>query len=186
MNDCALIRRYLRNSDVIELEHPTRDFRFAVKMLASLVPSNATVGRVELKAGDERLSDYRSMDAIFGQMEMRELQLSCYEHRFVELVKTIDFFRKSTVQKLRRLHLTFVCFLPFNQLHFEPCKLAQRTEEEKPGAHVRSKNPLWVAGVYLLRSCKYYRVDCDWFGCHLQLTEQKIAQICEVRCINND
>lgn len=110
-NDCDLIRGYLGNSHVADLQAPA-DFTFAFKMLASLAPRNFSIGRMELGAEPQRFADYRSMDTIFGGLRISDLDLRCEEHRFVELVKTTDFFRKSTVQKLRKLKLTLVTFYP--------------------------------------------------------------------------
>ncbi|KAH7707464.1 hypothetical protein AAVH_25285 [Aphelenchoides avenae] len=101
-NDCALIRHYLSNSHVDDLLAPD-DYSFVMKMLADLVHRNFSVDRVKLSAGDARLSDYRSMDVVFGVMRMTHLHLNCAEHRFFELVKTTDFFRMSTIQGLREL-----------------------------------------------------------------------------------
>ncbi|KAH7705872.1 hypothetical protein AAVH_26918 [Aphelenchoides avenae] len=110
-DDCALIRHYLSNSHVDNLRAPTRvpEFPFAIKMLASLKGCNVTAGRVKLSAGAERLSDYRSMDAVFGELRMGKLSFTVAEHRFVQLVKTADFFRMSAIQTLQELKLTLVC-----------------------------------------------------------------------------
>ncbi|KAH7707959.1 hypothetical protein AAVH_24797 [Aphelenchoides avenae] len=163
-SDCDLIRRYLSNSHVDDIEAPQADFSFTIKMLASLAACSVTVGRVELNAVAKRLADYRSMDAIFGGMRMSELHLSCYEHRFVELVKTTDFFRLSTIQGLRELKLT----------------LGETWDEEKkPRSHAGSKSPLWTAGMCLLLNCQYYRVEYRSHR-HLRSIQRKIVQICEV------
>lgn len=105
------MRYYLSNSHVADLRAPQAEFlRFTIKMLASLAARNFSVGRIDLCAEAQRLSDYRSLDVIFGGLRMNELHLSCDEHRFVELVKTTDFFRMSKVQGLRQLRLELVCF----------------------------------------------------------------------------
>lgn len=106
--DCDLIRRYLGNCHMADLQAPA-DFSFAFKMLACLSARNFSIGRLELRAEPQRLSDYRSMDTIFGGMRISDLDLSCEEYRFAELVKTTDFFRMSTFQRLRKLTLTLVC-----------------------------------------------------------------------------
>ncbi|KAH7712508.1 hypothetical protein AAVH_20163 [Aphelenchoides avenae] len=106
--DCALIRHYLSSSYVADLQATLADFPFAIKMLASLAGRNFSVGSMKLFAEAERLSDYRSMNAVFGGLLMGNLSLRMAEHRFVELVKTADFFRMSTVQGLRKQKLTFV------------------------------------------------------------------------------
>ncbi|KAH7680349.1 hypothetical protein AAVH_41276, partial [Aphelenchoides avenae] len=105
-NDCALIRHYLSNSHVVDLQAPIADFPFAIKMLASLTDCNVTVGRVKLSAKAERLSDYRSMDLVFGELRMSKLSLTVAERCFIELVKTSDFFRMSAIQRLQELKLT--------------------------------------------------------------------------------
>lgn len=99
-HDCAVIRHYLNNSHVAVVSPPVVHFAFSIKMLADLAGPNFSVGRLDVRAKAHRLSDYRSMGTIFGQMRMNELCLSCDERCFVELVKTIDFFRMSSVQKL--------------------------------------------------------------------------------------
>lgn len=113
-HDCALIRRYLSNSYAAFLQTRQCGFPFALKMLASLAVRNFSVGRLTLIDETLRLSDYRSMDAFLGGMRVSELKLCCYEHRFFELVKTTDFFRRLTVQGLRELKLTLVRLYPHN------------------------------------------------------------------------
>ncbi|KAH7696611.1 hypothetical protein AAVH_36317, partial [Aphelenchoides avenae] len=162
-SDCDLIRRYLSNSHVDDIEQPQANFSFTIKMLASLAAGSVTVGRVRLNAVAERLSDYRSIDSIFGGLRMSDLYLSCYEHRFVELVKITDFFRMSTIQGLRELKLTLS--EPWN-------------EEQKPRGRAGSKSPLWISGIYLLLNCEYYRVEYRSHR-HLRSIERKIVQICE-------
>ncbi|KAH7720596.1 hypothetical protein AAVH_11927 [Aphelenchoides avenae] len=158
---CVLIRNYLSNSHVADLLAPDYELPFAIKMLADLASRNFSAGCVRLSAETARLSDYRSMDAVFGRMRMSELHLSCAEHRFVELVKTADFFRRPTIQGLRELKLT----LPPN-------------DKKKPTGRARTKSPLWVSGVYLLRNCEHYRVDYETDR-HLRSIERKVVQICE-------
>ncbi|KAH7697461.1 hypothetical protein AAVH_35457, partial [Aphelenchoides avenae] len=158
-NDCDLIRRYLGNSHVGDLQATLTDFSFAIKMLASLAARNVSVGSIELLAETERLSDYRSMDAVFGGMSMSNLCLICDESRFIELVKTADFFRMSSIQRLRELKLTL-------------------TDDEKPRGHTGSKSPLWVCGVRQLRDCQYYRVNYN-SDRHVRMIERKMVQICE-------
>ncbi|KAH7708698.1 hypothetical protein AAVH_24024 [Aphelenchoides avenae] len=171
-NDCGLIRNYLGNcfrlvSNVTDLMAPRFHFTFTIKMLASLTARNVSAGRVVLYAEDKRLSDYRSMDTIFGEMRINELDLTCEEHRFVELIKTTDFFRTPTVQQLRKL--TLALSDPWDD-----------EEESKPvEENTKSKSPLWVSGIYLLRNCEYCRVDYDTDR-HLGSVGRKIVQICEV------
>ncbi|KAH7715164.1 hypothetical protein AAVH_17438 [Aphelenchoides avenae] len=163
-NDCALIRHYLSNSHVAYLRPPCEiSFPFTIKMLASLASRNVSVGDMHLDARAERLSDYRSMDLIFGGMQMSELDLSCCENRFFELVKITDFFRMPTVQGLRGLRLT----LMWSSL-------------KEPRGHARSMSPLWVSGIHLLRHCAFYEVHyMDMADDHLRAIERKIVQICE-------
>ncbi|KAH7709802.1 hypothetical protein AAVH_22929 [Aphelenchoides avenae] len=156
---CALIHNYLSNSHVGDLQATLDDFSFAIKMLASLAGRNFSVGRIELFAGAERLSDYRSMDAVFGGMSMSNLCLICDERRFVELVETVDFFRMSSIQRLQELKLTL-------------------TGDEKPRGHAGSKSPLWVCGVRQLRDCQYYRVNYH-ADRHLRTIERNMVHICE-------
>ncbi|KAH7708709.1 hypothetical protein AAVH_24037 [Aphelenchoides avenae] len=166
-NDCALIRHYLSNSYVADLRVPDAPDAylspFAIKMLASLATRNFSVGHIELCAESQRLTDYRSMDAVFIGMPMSELHLTCYERSFVELVKTTDFFRMSSLQRLRQLRLTLNPAWMF---------------EDEPRSRPRSKSPLWVSGICLLRNCEYYRVD---YGCerHFRSIERKMVRICE-------
>ncbi|KAH7716715.1 hypothetical protein AAVH_15897 [Aphelenchoides avenae] len=128
--DCDLIRHYLSNSHVADLRPPGSCFPFSIKMLAALASRNFSVGHVCLDTNDDdRLSDYRSMDAIFGGMRLSSLDLSCEESRFVELVKTTDFYRTPTVQRLRELKLTL------------------------------KQEPALLSGIFLLRNCAFYRVD---------------------------
>ncbi|KAH7709760.1 hypothetical protein AAVH_22957 [Aphelenchoides avenae] len=162
-DDCALIRHCFSHSHVADLQASRADFHVAIKMLARLASRNFSVGCMDLCADAQRLSDYRSMDVVFGGLRMSELDLSCEEHRFVELVKTTDFFRMSTVQKLRQLKLNLT----------EPL-----TKWKNPRGHVGSRSPLWVSGIYLLRNCEHYRVDY-WPGRHLRSIERKIVRICE-------
>ncbi|KAH7712511.1 hypothetical protein AAVH_20166 [Aphelenchoides avenae] len=161
----ALIRHYLSNSHVDILRAPTRvpEFPFVMKMLASLTGCNVTAGRVKISAGAERLSDYRSMDAVFGELRMSKLSLTVAEHRFVELVKTADFFRMSSVQRLQELKLTLT---------------RARDGADAPKGRAESKSPLWVSGIYLLRSCQRYRVDYE-SDRHLRSIERKMVQTCE-------
>ncbi|KAH7712501.1 hypothetical protein AAVH_20156 [Aphelenchoides avenae] len=162
-DDCALIRNYLSNSHLTDLEPPKADdFPFTIKMLASLAACNISVGRVELRAGAERLYDYRSLDAIFGGLRMNELDLTCYERCFVEFVNTADFFQMSKVQGLRKLKLTLT----------EPWIF-----DDEPRGRTESKSPLWVSAIRLLRNC-YYQVNYQTDR-HLRSIERRMVQICE-------
>lgn len=161
--DCALICHYLSNSHVDDLRALRADFAFAIKMLANLAARNFSVGCMKLGSRSKSLSDYRSMDVVFGEMRIRNLHLICAEHRFVELVKTADFFRIPAVRRLRELKLDLS--EPWN-------------EEEKPRGHARSKSPLWVSGIYQLPNCEYYRVEYRSVR-HLRSIERRIVRICE-------
>ncbi|KAH7716020.1 hypothetical protein AAVH_16576 [Aphelenchoides avenae] len=162
--DCDLIRHYLSNSHVADLQPPGSCFPFSIKMLAALASRNFSVGSVCLRTDDDaRLSDYRSMDAIFGGMRLSSLDLSCEESRFVELVKTTDFYRTPTAQRLRELALTL---------------RKPRNKEDQLGADARSNSPLWLSGICLLRNCAFYRVN---YGPdrHLQTIERRMVRMCE-------
>ncbi|KAH7720600.1 hypothetical protein AAVH_11931 [Aphelenchoides avenae] len=166
-DDCALIRHYLGNSHVADMRvreaHSAGLFPFAIKMLASLAARNVSVDRMDLRAGAKRLADYRSMDAVFGRMRMSELHLSCLERCFVELVKTTDFFLMSSVQRLRTLRLDL------ND---------QWNNKESPRGLAKSKSPLWIPGIYLLRNCEYYQVNYR-SDRHLRSIERRMVHICE-------
>ncbi|KAH7723671.1 hypothetical protein AAVH_08777 [Aphelenchoides avenae] len=165
-NDCDLIRHYLGNSHVTDLQ-PLRvtGFPYAIKMFASLATRNFPMDRMQLTVGSERLSDYRSLDAVFGGMRMSELYLRCDEHRFVEFVKITDFFRMPTVRGLRRPELTLT-------------KVSSWAEWKKPRDRARSMSPLWVSGIFLLRDCAFDRV-IYLSNDHLRAIERKIVRICE-------
>lgn len=177
-SDCALIRHYLGNSHVVDLVTPSEDIAFAIKMLARLAAHNFSVGRVELQDYTHRLTDYGSMNVVFGKMQMNELDLSCEEPRLVELVKTTDFFRMSAVQRLRKLKLSLVRFFQslalFASVKCQPWDDEEdegdsdeedandeEDEEEKPKGHARSNSPLWISGIYSMPNCEHYRVDYD-------------------------
>ncbi|KAH7716019.1 hypothetical protein AAVH_16575 [Aphelenchoides avenae] len=165
--DSALIRHYLSNSHVADLRPAESCFPFSIKMLAGLASQNLSIGHVYLSTDDDdkRLSDYRSMDTIFGGMRISSLALSCEESCFVELVKTTDFFRMPTVQRLRELELNLY---------------ESRDKEEEPREHARSKSPLWISGIHLLRNCAFYQVDYSSHR-HLRSIERKVVRLCEVR-----
>ncbi|KAH7702846.1 hypothetical protein AAVH_29989 [Aphelenchoides avenae] len=162
-DDCALIRNYLSNSHLTDLEPPKADdFPFTTKMLASLAACNISVGRMELCAGAERLSDHRSLNAVFGGLRVSDIYLSCYERCFVEFVNTADFFRMPKVQGLRKLKLSLG----------EPWMF-----DDEPRGHVESKSPLWVSGIRLMRNC-YYQVNYQTDR-HMRLFERTVVRICE-------
>ncbi|KAH7717640.1 hypothetical protein AAVH_14921 [Aphelenchoides avenae] len=57
----------LSNSHVADLKTPYSDGRFTLKMLAALVADhNCTMDRLRMGALDGQLTDYRSMDVVFG------------------------------------------------------------------------------------------------------------------------
>lgn len=127
--ECALIRRYLRNSHVAECESLAGEFRFCLKMLAALVDHNFSMGLLwmgELNGPrvDHQLSDYRSLDAVFnGAMRLDALELfHLSEHSFAGLVKTTDLFRMAMVQRLKALKLHLV----------RPYKCGDRLASVKP------------------------------------------------------
>lgn len=88
-SDCARIRRYLSNAHVADFWAPTEEPRFSLKMLAALVNRNFTASRLQMSAVDGPLTDFRSMDAIFGggvrldalALGMREEALSVSSRR---------------------------------------------------------------------------------------------------------
>lgn len=123
--DSSLVRSYLSNSHVASLRMPDEsvlsfrskaevdeiylcECRFALRMLAALANRNFSVGHLQLFAGADRLTDYRSMDAVFGGMRIKNVELRATEDRIVDLVKTTDFFRLATVQGLKKLKLDLV------------------------------------------------------------------------------
>ncbi|KAH7695024.1 hypothetical protein AAVH_37923, partial [Aphelenchoides avenae] len=83
------------------------EYRFALRVMAALANRNFSVALLRLYAGDDRLTDYRSMDTVFGGMRVASVGLTAKEDRFVGLVKTTDFFRLPTIQGLKELRLDF-------------------------------------------------------------------------------
>ncbi|KAH7693790.1 hypothetical protein AAVH_39170, partial [Aphelenchoides avenae] len=145
--DCALIIRYLSNSHLFIFERPGCYPRFAVKMLAALVDRNVSVNALRMRDGENALSDYRSMDTVFkGGMRVATLELSMSEGKFASLVKTVDFFRTSTVQRLKALKLQLENTCDESQ---EP----RRWEIVPPS--------LWIAGVHLLHNSERFEVEYD-------------------------
>ncbi|KAH7706686.1 hypothetical protein AAVH_26100 [Aphelenchoides avenae] len=155
--DSALICRYLSNSHMARLLVPNdsvlylysrdeteetlrEEYRFAIRMLASIATRNFSVGYLRLFAGDDPLTDYRSMDVVLGGMSIEVLDLWASEDRFVNLVKTTDFFHLRTIQRLRELRLELWI-----------------TSGKPPKA--RSRCPIWTAGITQLSECSYYEVD---------------------------
>ncbi|KAH7706685.1 hypothetical protein AAVH_26099 [Aphelenchoides avenae] len=124
--DTALICRYRSNSHVARLRMPgdsvlylcsrnetdetLRDeYRFAIRMLADVATRNFSVGYLRLYAGDDPLTNYRSMDIILGGMRIEVLDLWPSEDRFANLIKTTDFFHLRTIHGLRELRLKLDC-----------------------------------------------------------------------------
>ncbi|KAH7697471.1 hypothetical protein AAVH_35446, partial [Aphelenchoides avenae] len=103
--DCVLIRRYLSNSYVTDLKTPYSDGRFSLKMLSALVSNNScSVGRLRLGALDGQLTDYRSMEVVFGGgLHLNALSLSISSLSLAKLIKTTDFLRLPTIQGLTEL-----------------------------------------------------------------------------------
>ncbi|KAH7704677.1 hypothetical protein AAVH_28130, partial [Aphelenchoides avenae] len=98
--DCALILHYLSNSHVADLKAPYSDGRFSLKMIAALVMDhNFTMDRLRMHAVDGQLTDYRSMDVVFGGgMHLNALNLATGGQSLANLIKTTDFLRLPTVQ----------------------------------------------------------------------------------------
>ncbi|KAH7719208.1 hypothetical protein AAVH_13366 [Aphelenchoides avenae] len=112
--DCALIRRYLSNSYVTDFKSPYSDGRFSLKMLAALVDRNFTVDRLRVGALDGQLTDYRSMDVVFGGgLRMNALSVAISSQSLASLIKTTEFLRLPTVQGLEELK-----FLPITLSSF--------------------------------------------------------------------
>ncbi|KAH7718037.1 hypothetical protein AAVH_14548 [Aphelenchoides avenae] len=138
-------------------------------MLPSLAARNFSIGRLELDPVENRLSDYRSMDTVFGEMRVDTFDLAITEHRFVELVKTTDFFRMPTIQGFRRLDL----FLT-----------GPSSKAEKIRSEAVCKNPIWLSGINLLRHCELYKVVYEVVSAkrgarRLRLIERSVVRICE-------
>lgn len=74
-------------------------------MLAALVVGrNFSVGRLQMHAWDGKLTDYRSMDVIFGGgLRLDALHLYIGRQGLTNLIKTVDFLRMPTVQGLKEL-----------------------------------------------------------------------------------
>lgn len=84
------------------------EYRFAIRMLADAAKRNFSMGYLRFYAGDGPLADYRSMDAVFGGMRIEVMDLRVAEDRFVNLIKTTDFFRLTTIQGLKEMKLELV------------------------------------------------------------------------------
>lgn len=104
---CALILRPLSNSHTDVVEAPEGTYHFCMRMLAALTARNVSVGEFWLKAFEENMSDYRSMDTVFGSggLRMSVLNLSMGDSDSARLIKTTDFLRTPTVQGLSALTL---------------------------------------------------------------------------------
>lgn len=83
-------------------------------MLATLVDRNTSMGRLQMRAFGGPLTDYRSMDAVFGgEMRLGALNLWIREDCRERLIRTTDFLRMTAVQGLTELTLILVRF-PLN------------------------------------------------------------------------
>ncbi|KAH7701039.1 hypothetical protein AAVH_31834, partial [Aphelenchoides avenae] len=164
---CASIRHYLSNSHVDVLEAPDNFFRFAMKMLPSLAYRNFSIGRLQLDPVENRLSDYRSIDTVFGEMRVDTFDLAITEHRFVELITTTDFFRMPAIQGLST-----------------PGSIGPSSKAEKIRSEAVCKNPIWLSGINLLRHCELYKVVYEVVSAkrgarRLRLIERSVVRICE-------
>ncbi|KAH7719779.1 hypothetical protein AAVH_12730 [Aphelenchoides avenae] len=162
--DCALIICHLSNIHLFHFKRPDPDARVVVKMLAALGDRNFSVGALQMWDDDGELSDYRSMRAAFdGGTRVAALELSLLEHKFAGLVKTTDFFRTSTVQRLKAL-----------KLHLENPWL----ESEEPRRWDILPPSLWISGIYLLRNAERFEVEYD-SNRLLRPIYLKLVQLCE-------
>lgn len=63
-----------------------------------------------MRANEVGMTDYRCMNVIFdGGMRLSTLELHLFEHQLATLIKTVDFLRMQTVQRLEVLKLRLVC-----------------------------------------------------------------------------
>ncbi|KAH7713842.1 hypothetical protein AAVH_18787 [Aphelenchoides avenae] len=145
--------------------------RFVLRMLAALVVGrNFSVGRLQMHAWDGKLTDYRSMDVIFGGgLRLDALHLYIGRQGLTNLIKTVDFLRMPTVQGLKELK-----FLPVNAKLKRPRR--GKSLPRHRGAVVAS--PLWLSGIRLLRNCSYYEVTYEPDR-HLESIALKLVHICE-------
>ncbi|KAH7709071.1 hypothetical protein AAVH_23652 [Aphelenchoides avenae] len=169
--DCARVRRYLSNAHVADFWAPTEEPSFSLKMLAALVNRNFTVSRLQMSAVDGPLTDFRSMDAIFGGgVRLDALTLGMREECFERLIKTTDFMRMPTVQGLKEFKLEL------GSPPFEPL-WPDKSWTLRQRAVVSS--PLWIAGLHLLRHCKRFTVRYGPPARHLRSIARKLVEICE-------
>lgn len=107
--DCALIVRHLSDCQLFDFKPPESDAPFTLKMLAALANRNFSIGALRMRTDGGGLSDYRSMNTVFGGgMRLAAIELRLFDHKFTSLVKTTDFFRMPTVQRLKALKLHLV------------------------------------------------------------------------------
>ncbi|KAH7717658.1 hypothetical protein AAVH_14939 [Aphelenchoides avenae] len=155
--DCALIRHYLSNSHVSDVKAPYSDGRFSLKMLAALVVDhNCTMDRLRMGALEGQLTDYRSMDVVFGGgLRLDALSLAISSQSLARLTKTTDFLRLPTIEGLAEL------------------KFLETREKAILGS------PLWFPGIHLLRNCALYEVHCDGPMHHLESIALMLVKLCE-------
>ncbi|KAH7709072.1 hypothetical protein AAVH_23653 [Aphelenchoides avenae] len=162
---CALIIHHLSNSHLFAFKSPESDSRFALKMLAALANRNFSIGALRMRDDGGGLSDYRSMDVVVaGGMRLDALELSMFEHEFLSLVKTTDFFCMSTVARLKTLKPELVR-TPWH-------------DENTPRRWAIVSSPLWIAGIHQLRSRERFEVKYD-SDRHLRRIGIKLVQLCE-------
>ncbi|KAH7693789.1 hypothetical protein AAVH_39172, partial [Aphelenchoides avenae] len=175
--DCALILHNLSDSYVVDLKMSYSDSRFSLKMLAALVDRNFSVGRLRMHALDGPLTDYRSLDAVFGGgIRLSALILRIRRKSLASLIKTANFLRMPTIQGLTELRLILA------ETRREPpsrisCPAGYpRRMPRHRRAVVRS--PLWITGVYLLRNCALFEANYAPDR-HMQSIARKLVRVCE-------
>ncbi|KAH7729756.1 hypothetical protein AAVH_02230 [Aphelenchoides avenae] len=162
--DCALIRRYLLNSYLADFRIMPDEARFALKMVSALSDWNFSVGRLCLRAEDAPLTDYRSLNTVFGGgLRLTELNLRICETHLGHLIRTTDFWRLPTVQALSELKLLLV-----------------RSPDPAGGAGRRPviSSSLWIGALQLLGNCAHYRVIYDWKR-NMDSIALKLVRVCE-------
>ncbi|KAH7729759.1 hypothetical protein AAVH_02233 [Aphelenchoides avenae] len=162
--DCALIHRFVRNCHIASLWIMPDEARFALKMASALSDWNSSVGRLCLRAEDAPLTDYRSLDAVFGgDLRLTELDLRIGETHLGHLIRTTDFWRLPTVQALSELKLLLV-----------------RSPDPAGGAGRRPviSSSLWIGALQLLGNCAHYRVIYDWKR-NMDSIALKLVRVCE-------
>ncbi|KAH7725630.1 hypothetical protein AAVH_06810, partial [Aphelenchoides avenae] len=114
--DCARILRCLSNSHVADFKAPPKEPCFTIKMLAALVNRNFSLERLRLRAFNDPLTDYRSLDAVFGGgMRLAAFNLWIHEDCFHHLVKTTDFFRMPAMQRISEFKLLLISFVALSR-----------------------------------------------------------------------